>query len=973
MVFTPKTIRIFISSTFKDMHTERDHLVRFIFPELKEICRRHHVELVDIDLRWGVTEEEAHSGKVLDICLDEIDTCRPFFLGLLGHRYGWVPLPVVVDAIFFDPIKEQGEEAEKLFLEAYKILPDYENEYLLIPEEELQRSWQHQYEKRRKSLITILKRAGVPNAGRSITAQEIYHGVLHNHLPEQILDLDALLQGRLPGIQPSQDEAQCLKRAYKYDPIRGKYILRHDVSQRDKETLKEIFKKSALYQRARSLFFFRDEKLTKELSQGSYDDFFEKDPEAQKALEELKAEIRASGLPVKTYSSIEEFGQMVRNALVERLDEIFKELHSAPPEDPLAQEEELHHIFMEERTRRFVGRAAALEEINRFVHAPEPRVMVVTGESGCGKSAFLARFTKEALVDLPDWLVIPHFVGASSSSSSLRETLHRFCQILFQVAPVVEKRESEEGIKETVEVPVPDDLNSLLTYFPKALEAAARKKNILLVIDAVNQFQKSDRSENMSWLPSSLPQGVKVVISTLKGPSLKALSARKDTQIFTLSGLTPKEVEEFVEAYLREIRRKFPNESVKNLFFQKVSHGHPLYLQVALEELRVFGRFEELSSRIEALPQDVPSLFEQVISRVEEDFTPALAQDFLCLIACGREGLTEEELKDLLSGHSKEEGPLPDLTLARLRRSLGPYLFSRQGVLDFFHQQLKEAVGRRYLSDERLRSHYHALIARYFEKRWPEPYVRALAELPHQLEKAEDWVGLVQVLTDLEFIHEKIKAGLPYALVEDYLQALKKLPKDTPGFKDLQAFFRFVRRELHLLKDFCKEFPQATFQQAINQPDSSPVQKAARRLLDEGKVTNPWFEWLNKPQCEDPCIMILEGHRDSIEQLLLTQDGRLISGASDETIRVWDIDTGECLYVLKGHRGSIEQLLLTQDGRLISGSWDTTIRVWDIDTGQCLHVLERLSCKCSLSKGKMLLKLLTHAHLDVFRTIIIQF
>jgi len=34
---------------------------------------------------------------------------------------------------------------------------------------------------------------------------------------------------------------------------------------------------------------------------------------------------------------------------------------------------------------------------------------------------------------------------------------------------------------------------------------------------------------------------------------------------------------------------------------------------------------------------------------------------------------------------------------------------------------------------------------------------------------------------------------------------------------------------------------------------------------------------------------------------------------------------------------------------------------------------KRLSCKCSLSKGKMLLKLLTHAHLDVFRTIIIQF
>lgn len=33
----------------------------------------------------------AAEGEVLPICLDEIDAGRPFFLGLLGERYGWVP------------------------------------------------------------------------------------------------------------------------------------------------------------------------------------------------------------------------------------------------------------------------------------------------------------------------------------------------------------------------------------------------------------------------------------------------------------------------------------------------------------------------------------------------------------------------------------------------------------------------------------------------------------------------------------------------------------------------------------------------------------------------------------------------------------------------------------------------------------------------------------------------------------------
>ena len=34
------TVRVFISSTFRDMHAERDHLVKVVFPELRERLRR---------------------------------------------------------------------------------------------------------------------------------------------------------------------------------------------------------------------------------------------------------------------------------------------------------------------------------------------------------------------------------------------------------------------------------------------------------------------------------------------------------------------------------------------------------------------------------------------------------------------------------------------------------------------------------------------------------------------------------------------------------------------------------------------------------------------------------------------------------------------------------------------------------------------------------------------------------------------
>ncbi len=53
-----KTVRVFISSTFRDMHAERDFLVRFVFPELRERCAKRQLHLIDVDLRWGVTEDE---------------------------------------------------------------------------------------------------------------------------------------------------------------------------------------------------------------------------------------------------------------------------------------------------------------------------------------------------------------------------------------------------------------------------------------------------------------------------------------------------------------------------------------------------------------------------------------------------------------------------------------------------------------------------------------------------------------------------------------------------------------------------------------------------------------------------------------------------------------------------------------------------------------------------------------------------
>ncbi len=84
-------LRVFISSTFRDLQEEREHLVKKIFPEIRALCRKRGITFTEVDLRWGLTDEDVALGQVIRTCLEEIDKCRPYFIGITGERYGYVP------------------------------------------------------------------------------------------------------------------------------------------------------------------------------------------------------------------------------------------------------------------------------------------------------------------------------------------------------------------------------------------------------------------------------------------------------------------------------------------------------------------------------------------------------------------------------------------------------------------------------------------------------------------------------------------------------------------------------------------------------------------------------------------------------------------------------------------------------------------------------------------------------------------
>ena len=89
-----RVIRVFLSSTFRDFQAEREQIVNRVLPGLQKRCRERQVELIFVDLRWGITKEESETGQVIQLCLDQVKRAHEtpvFFMALLGERYGWVP------------------------------------------------------------------------------------------------------------------------------------------------------------------------------------------------------------------------------------------------------------------------------------------------------------------------------------------------------------------------------------------------------------------------------------------------------------------------------------------------------------------------------------------------------------------------------------------------------------------------------------------------------------------------------------------------------------------------------------------------------------------------------------------------------------------------------------------------------------------------------------------------------------------
>ena len=89
-------------------------------------------------------------------------------------------------------------------------------------------------------------------------------------------------------------------------------------------------------------------------------------------------------------------------------------------------------------------------------------------------------------------------------------------------------------------------------------------------------------------------------------------------------------------------------------------------------------------------------------------------------------------------------------------------------------------------------------------------------------------------------------------------------------------------------------------------------------------------------------VRTLRGHKGTIGRIAWSPGGRMLASPSeDETIRLWDAETGECLRTLEGHKSFVSSIAFDPTGRtLASSGWDGTVRLWDPTNGKLLRTLK---------------------------------
>ena len=679
-----RLVRVFLSSTFKDFIEERDILVKRIFPELRQFCRSRFVELVEVDLRWGITAEQSEKGEVLPICLEEITLCRPgknesdtpYFVGMLGERYGWVP-----------------EKDSKAY-----------------PQELLEKQpWLKEH-----------------MGGKSVTELEIIHGVLRNESmigraffyfrdPAYVAKLDTLQTKDF--LSEKADDYQKLQRLK--SNIRDRkddFVVRENYN--SPEDLGRLLLEDLIDAVAKA---FPLDEVPDSHDRESLDHFVFLESRT-------RAYVKLEGL----FEKLDEFAAGGNDLKEESNDQEKDEAN----EDDAPEKEKPCFPFVI-RGDSGGGKSALLaswfsnleqnlqyqdRKTDRFEKPPFHFIHFI---GGTPSSVYAESLLRRLLEEIKRY-------GASPSGERIANDLPG---LTAQLPRWLDSLSSAGG-----GVLIFDALNQLASPLERELDwMPSRWPSNIRIITSVLPGDALRALEKRGWLqPESTLMVKPLSPNERRDIALAYLQFfKKEMEPKLLNQLLAAEQSKnplFLRTVLEELRVRSSHEKLQANLDNLLKAAGPAELFVmVLKNLEV--DFEtQLKSMFQGIndpnSKDTPN---QIHKYLHTDENPGLVHRLFEVMGTAFRGLSESELLQILSASEKpSEHPIPRSLLSSVFLALGDSLLSKDGQLSFFHDYLRQAVLKEYLDEEKEQADSNNLLALPLLKWNKGAYASSLEQYGHE-------------------------------------------------------------------------------------------------------------------------------------------------------------------------------------------------------------------------------------------------
>ena len=586
-------------------------------------------------------------------------------------------------------------------------------------------------------------------------------------------------------------------------------------------------------------------------------------------------------------------------------------------------------------TRDFTGREWLIDELNEWLNNEESRVFFVTGDPGVGKSAVMAHLIeKNELVNAYHFCLF-HLAESTEPGIFIKSIS---AQLATQIKDYYE---ALKGIGDLdLDDVVKQDANSL---FKRLITDPLSKikqpdSTILIVIDAFDEslgVKEINISSLLRNCLNDLPKWVRLVISSRKEAKIidtfsefkpHEIDAGREENIKDINDYVTKKLKEPKIAKLLEENNANPDR-IKDAIIQN-SENNFLYVTEVIKG--IINKSIDLQHP-ENFPPGLVGLYQDFFNRLfpggkgYDEIRPLLE-----IITASREPLTREEIAFFMS--------CDEFNLRNQLAKINTFFPDRNRRYYPYHKSLIDwlsgDVGKDPTFNINIKRGNNVICNQLLSDRLPDSLRKyKLSHLPAHLASALRFDELKSILTNFKFIEGRLNQVGIVELIKDY----DLLSTDV----DLRRIQGALRLSANALRRDPNELISQLYGRLMS--DNSPVIKG---LLNNAmkEIRKPWLKMLQQSLIPPggSLLYTLEGHTDTVTSVALSEDGkRAVSASGDETLKIWDMETGEEIRTLKGHTAWVTSVALSVDGkRAVSASNDSTLKIWDMETGEEIRTLE---------------------------------